>query len=217
MANNPISLNDPSGLSWLSDLWDGANEWARDLMVAVVAVAIIWASGGSAIPALQAIASAAGGAAVTSAIQAAFQGGDFWKNFENKFHYNFRISALFLAGSSVFAWGDIKAGGDGLQGWITDKGGKGGGLTFGSGTYFGAAPSSPMSNGWMSGLVELGEHEFGRYIQYTGLMAVGSAFGLSNENSAGAYYAVGLWDGVVSYYAPTPTAWYDFASWLGAR
>ena len=167
-ANNPISFNDPSGMSWLSDFWGGANEWAKDLVIAAACVAIIYCTGGvgvGIVQALAAVGSAAGGAAVAAMAVASRQGGNFWTNAENAFHANFRTSATFLALSAVaaaaFGGGVVAAGGNGLNGFVQSKdsfwlGGNVGDLTIGSSAIF-------------NGTGSLAGHSMGHTLQFIGL------------------------------------------------
>ena len=190
VGNNPISLSDPSGMSWISDFWDHNNEWVRDVAVAIATVAIIWASGGTALGALAAVGSAAGGSLLVSMTVAAFQSGNYWNNVGSNFHEAFRISAGFLALSAVSSWtsgGLTNSGGNGLQGWVQSKNpifGLGGDLTIGNSAVF--AGVSPSGSYTASGVL-FSAHSLGHTYQFFGLAGLGAAAGLNISQIYGAY------------------------------
>lgn len=211
-ANNPVMLSDPSGKSWLSDFWDHNNDWIRDAGIAIAAVAIIWASGGSLLGALKAVGSMIGGSVVTSAFQSLLQGGNFEENFSENFHFNFRLGAFALVASAALSWGSFSAGGDGIHGWINRASENySGGATLSAGSFILGSPTN-AEIGSVAGTIA--QHELGRYIQYTGVMALGSFLGYSNSKSASIYLGIGAVDGGLAglgYISP----WYNSATWLG--
>lgn len=144
-----------------------------------------------------AVLSVAGGAAAASAAMAAFQRGDFFENFSNNFHNNFRIGLTFLVGSALAAqaWGGgvQAAGGNGLNGWVSSKYAYGpaklqGGLTIGSATGFnGVQPGNATPEGLTWGL-----HEFGHTVQYIGLSAFTGALQGNSDHAWAGYLGLGV-------------------------
>jgi RHS repeat-associated protein len=143
-GNNPLDRRDPSGMSWF-----GESEWIDDVVIGLAVVAIIVVTGGTAAGAFAAVGASALGAAVFAAVFASFQDGDYWENFSNNFHTNFRIAAGFLAAgalASYFFGGGVLEAGAGdlyLNGWVASNksldifgwqvGGRG--LTLGSASF----------------------------------------------------------------------------------
>ena len=191
----------------------------QDVAIGLAVAAILYFSGGSGttfVKSLTAVLSAAGGAAITSGIQAHIKGGDFWSNFEANFHFNFRLAAAFLAVSGVLAFGKGVANGTGFQGYVADTSGAGGAISFSSATYFGESPNTLMREGLLKGVATVAEHEFGRYIQYTIIMAVGANGPVRMESLALLYLGIGALDGAAVYKGAS-SPWYNVATWLGAR
>jgi hypothetical protein len=182
-------------------------DFVIDAVVAVVVVAIIVASGGTALGAWIAIASVAGGALAASAAMAVFQGGSFWENLEKNFHTNFRIGAAMLAGSAIYAdifgGGVAEAGGhNGLQGFVRSNSstvaGRSNGLTIGSAAFYDNA--------------EVASHEFGHTLQFIGLSAVMGLNHSSNWDVWRMYLSLGV-AGAIPYLG---VGWEAGASAIGA-
>jgi hypothetical protein len=195
--NNPVLFSDPSGRS----PWDDAKKWIEDIAIGALVVGVIVLSGGTALGALAAVGSVAGGAAAASAVMAAFQGGDFLKNFSNNFHTNFRISAAFLAAgaiyASIFSGGVAQASGNGLQGALRSNqallDGRQSGLTIGSSAIFDSA--------------SVASHEFGHTLQFIGI----SALTRSPQEAWNAYLGLGA----IGTIPIVGSAWEAPATWLG--
>ncbi len=189
-ANNPNVFTDPSGMSWISEFDKHNHEWAVDALVAIITIAVIYFSGGTAvgfIDAAAAVGSVAGGAALAAGAMAAGQEGDFWNNFDNNFHDNFRISCAFLVTnviwSDITAGGIIRAGGNGFNGYTETLGtayAPSGGVTIGSATSF---------NGVSSGFVDANIwHEAFHTIQFIAI----SGGSKNTQKAWEAYIGVGL-------------------------
>jgi RHS repeat-associated protein len=172
VANNPINLSDPQGLGFIKDFFSGRmfaeNPLLHSLTVAVVAGAIIYFSGGTLAGAAAAIGATAAGSATAAAALAAFQGGNFWDNFNHNFAGFFTVSALFLAGSAVLGGGVVEAGANSaFQGYVQTNNaglfGYSGGVTIGSGSAL--YQTAPGASTQYAG-VTYAAHELGHTIQF---------------------------------------------------
>ena len=191
-GNNPWNITDPSGQSWLGDLFAGIG-------IGILTVL----SGGTILGALAAIGSVAGGSLVAAMAQAAFQGGNFWENVGKNFDTNFMIGVAFLGvgtiAADLFGGGVASAGGNGLNGWVSsnDTFGvpNGGGLTIGSATAF---------SGANNGLIMA--HEFGHTLQFIGLSALSGAVGTGSAGAWSAYAGLG---GLGAAFPSGAGAWWE--------
>jgi RHS repeat-associated protein len=213
----------------------GSNPWTQDVVLAVAAVALIVVSGGTLTGAVVAVASVAGGAAVAAGAMAAFQEGDFGKNFEKNFHSNFQIGISFLIlsalGADIFGGGIADAGGNGLNGYVAsnrpygwslgqldpNKQGLSGGMTIGPATgYSGLVPSSTLDSGFGSGWITFGEHEYGHTLQYIGLSALAGMNSRSDVNAANnTIWGTYLGAGFTGLFPAISAPWENSASRLG--
>lgn len=185
----------------IGNFFGGSGGWVGDLITAAVVVGVIVASGGTLGPAMLAVASVAGGAALAAGTMAAFQGGNFFDNFSSNFHTLFRVSATFLAVSAIAAPGGVTGvGGNGIQGYVTSGkpyfGAEASGLTIGSSaTYSGA----------------FGPHEFAHTLQFIGMAGVAGYQNPSNPTSS-LYISYGITGGLgaMGQMAGVPNAYNPF-------
>jgi RHS repeat-associated protein len=173
VSNNPINGVDPLGLFTIKgdfgreigNFFSGSGGYAGDLIAAAVVFTIIVASGGTAIGALAAIGSVAGGAALAAGLSTAISGGSF----DEKFHSFFRVGLSFLGIAALAAPGGISSvGGNGLQGYVVSKkaafvGYSETGLTIGSAATYNAGGGTALAG-----------HEFGHTLQFIGIAALNS-------------------------------------------
>ncbi|WP_373998294.1 FG-GAP-like repeat-containing protein [Bdellovibrio bacteriovorus] len=173
-----------------------SNPWIADAVYAAAVVALIVVSGGTFLGAALAVASVAGGAAVSAAALAAFKGGDFWENFSNSFHANFRVGLIFLGGSAIAAGalggGISAAGGNGLNGYIVSNKGFGpewmqGAMTMGPATNYNGVTLATKT-----GSTTFGAHEFGHTLQFIGLSAVNGAVKANTDGVWASYIGLGI-------------------------
>jgi RHS repeat-associated protein len=162
-GNNPVNALDPTGMFKIRISW-------RSIGWVVAFVAITIASGGNPLPAFAALGAAAGGAALSAAVETAIAGdGQFWGRFRRNFDYASWWMAINVIVVAPLSGGFAGAGANGpFQGYVATKGKPfgiswlEGALTLGSGTVYGGVP-----------VADYAAHEFGHTIQ----MALLSSFG----------------------------------------
>jgi RHS repeat-associated protein len=203
-ASDPVNFGDPFGTSIFSFLgrWWG---------VAFGFTALV-ATGGF-VPALEATAATAGGAALTAGVQSLFTGSSFGE----AFRWNFNLSEAFLGGGALtaakFGGGVARVGNNGLiQGFVESNNQILGccALTFGSGSVFSTvAPGDPMS--LTDATLTYGVHELGHTVQFIGMSALGRWAALPYLGLGGLELAweKGWWDNAVGRF------FHNSASWLG--
>ena len=140
--NNPISMTDPTGLSFLN--WDNWSPWFQDLAIGIGVALSLMAMGAPFWGALAAVGSSALGSGLIAAALAVNQDGSYGDNVAGYFHSIFRISALTLLVGGVLMrfWGPIDAGSNGIiQGFVKAKQDVFGGITFGGSSVLSGAPA----------------------------------------------------------------------------
>ncbi|NJM09734.1 MAG: hypothetical protein HC883_02220 [Bdellovibrionaceae bacterium] len=156
-GNSPANRIDPRGLSWFSDFLKGSGGYATDLIVAAALVGVLYLTGGYAMPAVEAVGAVVIGSFISAGLIAAFQEGSFFKNTERSFHSIFRVSAIFLAGTAIFAPGGVAGVGSNgyMQGSVMSKN-----PWFGSESGLTIGPAATFSSG------DMAFHELSHTLQF---------------------------------------------------